>query len=200
MKILLIDNFDSFTYNLFQLVYQTCQKNNIEVENFKVLRNNDSELLSIKDSDYDLIIISPGPGDPNNTGFCKNVLGDFIGKIPFLGICLGHQLIANYLGANIINAKIPMHGKVSKLDHFSEGIFKDIPNQNKVARYHSLIIDPNSLPKEFIITASTNNAEEIMSIESKKIKLYGLQFHPESFLTEYGDKMIYNFLKSNQNI
>ena len=187
MKILLIDNYDSFTYNLYH--YLQSFKCNVDVvRNDKI---NSKEILKRK---YNKIVISPGPGNPDDAGNCLKIVKNLSKKIPILGVCLGHQVIGQVFGSKIINAKKLMHGKTSKIYHSNVGIFKGIKNNLVGTRYHSLIIDRKTLNKDFIITAKTKD-NVIMGIMHKKYNLHGVQFHPESINTKEGMKLIKNFLK-----
>ncbi len=191
MKTLLIDNYDSFTYNLYH--YLLTLKCNVEVErNDKI---NSKEIVKRK---FKKIVISPGPGNPSQAGNCLRIVKTLFRKIPILGVCLGHQIIGQAFGAKIINAKTLMHGKTSKISHKKKGIFMGIKNNLIGTRYHSLIIDSKSLNKDFIITAKTND-NVIMGIMHKKHNLHGVQFHPESINTKEGIKLIKNFLNYKQN-
>tara|TARA_B100002051_G_C16634717_1_gene585247 strand:- start:76 stop:642 length:567 start_codon:yes stop_codon:yes gene_type:complete len=187
MKTLLIDNYDSFTYNLYH--YLLSLKCKVEViRNDKI---NSKEILKEK---FKKIVISPGPGTPNQAGNCLKIVKNVSKKIPILGVCLGHQVIGQAFGAKIINAKKLMHGKTSRISHKKIGIFKGIKNNLIGTRYHSLIIDKKTLNKDFIITAETKD-NIIMGIMHKKYNLHGVQFHPESINTKEGIKLIKNFLK-----
>lgn len=185
--ILMIDNYDSFTYNLVE--YLKMLKREV-----KVYRNDDITIDKIKDLKPDMIVISPGPCTPNEAGISKEIIKKLKGKFPILGICLGHQTIADVFGGKIIKAEFPVHGKVYKITHDNKGIFKDLKNPIKVTRYHSLIVDKSSLPNEFKVTAQTDKGE-IMGIRHTKYLISGLQFHPEAILTEKGLKMLKNFLE-----
>ena len=186
MKTLLIDNYDSFTYNLYH--YLLILKCKVEVvRNDKI---NSREILKRK---YKKIIISPGPGNPNQAGNCLKIVKSISKRIPILGVCLGHQIIGQAFGAKIIKAKKLMHGKTSKISHKKTGIFKGVKNNLIGTRYHSLIIDRKTLNKDFIITAKTKD-DVIMGIMHKKYNLHGVQFHPESISTKEGMKLIRNFL------
>ena len=185
--ILIIDNYDSFTFNLVQYVGEI-------KKNIKVIKNNELTINEIMQLNLSHIIISPGPGNPSNTGICKSVIEKLSHKIPILGICLGHQLIGYLYNAKIVSSKKIMHGKVSIIKHNNKSIlFKNIPLKFNATRYHSLCIENNYDHKEINITARSDS-KEIMSIEHKKYPLYGIQFHPESILTEHGKIMINNFL------
>tara|TARA_Y100000590_G_scaffold439744_1_gene564193 strand:+ start:375 stop:944 length:570 start_codon:yes stop_codon:yes gene_type:complete len=187
MKILLIDNYDSFTYNLYHYISSL----KCEVDVFRNDKINSKEIVKKK---YKKIVISPGPGNPSQAGNCLKIVKNVCKKIPILGVCLGHQIIAQAFGAKIINAKKIMHGKTSKINHNKNGIFKGI-NKNLIGtRYHSLVIDRKTLNNDFIITAETRD-NVIMGIMHKRYNLHGVQFHPESINTTEGMKLIKNFLK-----
>lgn len=182
--ILIIDNYDSFTYNLYQQVESLGKKT-------KVIKNDELSIKAIKKLKPSGIIISPGPGRPKNSGISMKVIEKFHTKIPILGVCLGHQCIAEFFNSKIIHAKHILHGKTSKIHHTNNKLFKGLKNPFTAARYHSLIA--NKIPKNFILTAWTKN-KEIMGIQHKKYPLFGIQFHPESFLTKEGNKLMKNFL------
>ena len=186
MKTLLIDNYDSFTYNLYHYLLSSKCKVDV-IRNDKI---NSKEILKRK---YKKIVISPGPGNPSQAGNCLKIVKNLSKKIPILGVCLGHQIIGQAFGAKIINAKKLMHGKTSKISHKKTGIFKGVKNNLIGTRYHSLIIDRKTLNKDFIITAKTKD-DVIMGIMHKKYNLHGVQFHPESINTKEGMKLIKNFL------
>ncbi len=187
MKTLLIDNYDSFTYNL----YHYLQSLNCNVD---VIRNDKITTQEIIRKNYKKIVISPGPGNPNQAGNCLKIVKDLSKKTPILGVCLGHQVIGQAFGAKIINAKKLMHGKTSKILHNNVGIFKGIKNSLVGTRYHSLIIDQKTLSEDFIITAKTKD-NVIMGIMHKNFNLHGVQFHPESIKTSEGMKLMKNFIK-----
>tara|TARA_B100002052_G_C15786947_1_gene554392 strand:- start:52 stop:618 length:567 start_codon:yes stop_codon:yes gene_type:complete len=187
MKTLLIDNYDSFTYNLYH--YLLSLKCKVEV-----IRNDKINSKEIFKEKFKKIVISPGPGTPDQAGNCLKIVKNVSKKIPILGVCLGHQVIGQAFGAKIINAKKLMHGKTSRISHKKIGIFKGIKNNLIGTRYHSLIIDKKTLNKDFIITAETKD-NIIMGIMHKKYNLHGVQFHPESINTKEGIKLIKNFLK-----
>ncbi len=185
--LVIIDNYDSFTYNLSQYVSELGV-------NVHVFRNDETSLEAIQILNPSHIIISPGPCTPNQSGISLDVINYFAGKVPVLGVCLGHQSIAQVFGGNIIHAREMMHGKTSKIFHNGEGIFKDLPQDFTATRYHSLIIDKNTLPDCLSVSAWSKDSDEIMGIEHKTLALYGVQFHPESILTEHGHAMLKNFL------
>ncbi len=184
--LLMIDNYDSFTYNLVQYFGELG-------ENPSIYRNDKITLEEIKNLRPDKIVISPGPGNPSQAGISVEVIKAFAGKIPILGVCLGHQAIAYALGGKIIPAPRLMHGKTSMIHHDNKTIFKSLPNPFEATRYHSLLVEKKSLPKDLEISAWTKE-NEIMGIRHKKFKLEGVQFHPESILTQYGKKLLANFL------
>lgn len=188
IDILMIDNYDSFTFNLVQYL-------GILGENIKVRRNDRVSIEEIKEMSPSKIVISPGPGKPNQAGMSKKIIEYFYRDIPILGVCLGHQCIAEIFGAGIINSGLVVHGKTSMVYHDCRTIFKGIENPFEAARYHSLIIENNTLPNDFEISAWTKDGI-IMGIRHKKYNLEGVQFHPESFLTDYGLNIINNFIKS----
>ncbi|MBT4699154.1 MAG: aminodeoxychorismate/anthranilate synthase component II [Alphaproteobacteria bacterium] len=186
-KILLIDNYDSFTYNIFH----SLSKFGAKVE---VYRNDKISLKEISKNKFDKIVISPGPGHPNSSGICINLVKHFYKTIPILGICLGHQIIGAAFGGVIKKAKIIMHGKLSKIIHNSSFLFKKIPKNFYATRYHSLIINEKTLNQDFEISAKTED-NIIMAINHKIYHLYGIQFHPESIKTNFGNIIFKNFLK-----
>ncbi|OGX15368.1 MAG: anthranilate/aminodeoxychorismate synthase component II [Omnitrophica WOR_2 bacterium RBG_13_41_10] len=185
--ILMIDNYDSFTYNLVQYFGELGQ-------NIRVFRNDKITLQQIKRLNPDKIVISPGPGRPENAGISCAVIKEFAGKIPILGVCLGHQAIGYVYRGKIIGAKKLMHGKTSRIYHNKQTIFKGIPNPFEATRYHSLIVEKKSLPECLDIIAWTREGE-IMGLKHKKFPLWGVQFHPESILTKKGKDILANFLK-----
>ena len=187
--ILLIDNYDSFSYNLYQLI------GSIEPE-IKVIRNDELSVEEIDKLAPELIVISPGPGRPDDAGVCVSVVRELRGKYPILGICLGHQAICQAFGATVTYAKKMMHGKQSviKTDS-SDAIFQGLPSEITVARYHSLAADPATIPDSLIVTATADDGE-VMAVMSKDSSVHGLQFHPESIMTPDGARMMENLLKS----
>ena len=186
-KILLIDNYDSFTYNIFH----SLSKLGAKVE---VYRNDKISLKEISKNKFDKIVISLGPGHPNSSGICINLVKYFYKTIPILGICLGHQIIGAAFGGVIKKAKIIMHGKLSKIIHNGSFLFKKIPKNFYATRYHSLIINEKTLNQDFEISAKTED-NIIMAINHKIYHLYGIQFHPESIKTNFGNIIFKNFLK-----
>jgi len=226
MKVLIIDNFDSFTYNLYQYIGEVLQKvdssRNFVVD---VMRKNEITVAEIRKRNYNRIVISPGPGSPEKHayfGVCGEVLTELGKEIPVLGVCLGMQGIAYYFGGRVVRAKEPMHGKTSLIKHDGKGVFVGLPQGLEVMRYHSLIVDADLLPDTLEITAVVSNSNqesriknpafakgfgeakqeskmrqekvEIMGLRHKKYPIEGIQFHPESFGTEGGKKMIESFL------
>ncbi|MCK4994191.1 MAG: aminodeoxychorismate/anthranilate synthase component II [Candidatus Omnitrophica bacterium] len=188
--ILVIDNYDSFTYNLVQYFGELKQ-------DVKVLRNDKVSIAGIKKLRPKQIVISPGPCTPKEAGMSVEIILNFYEKIPLLGVCLGHQCLGYAFGANIISSKTLMHGKTSKIFHDRQKIFKGIPNPFKATRYHSLSIEERSMPKTFKITARSDDGE-IMAIEHLHLPVFGVQFHPESILTIEGKNILQNFLKQRK--
>jgi anthranilate synthase component 2 len=190
MKVLIIDNYDSFVYNLYQYIGELGGKP-------IVLRNNEASINKVKKINPDKIIISPGPGTPENKryfGFCSEILMKISPKTSTLGVCLGHQGIIAVFGGKIIQAKKLMHGKTSLIAHDGKGVFKNVKNPFSATRYHSLVGDKNFLPKCLTITAESINDKEIMGVRHKEYPIEGVQFHPESILTFEGKLLIKNFL------
>ena len=184
--ILLIDNYDSFTYNLFQYI-------GTFTSDIQVVRNDKITIQEIRELKPEKIVLSPGAKSPKEAGICMDVVKEFYDSIPILGICLGHQCIGEAFGGVVSYAKELFHGKQSEITHDGQGIFKGINSPVKVARYHSLAVQKESLPECLIVTAETEDGE-IMAVRHKKYPVYGLQFHPESIYTEHGKRMIENFL------
>ncbi len=189
MKILLIDNYDSFTFNLYH--YLSSLKTKVEV-----VRNDKITSKEILKKKYNKIVISPGPGNPNQSGNCINIVKTLYKKIPILGVCLGHQIIGQVFGSKIIGAKKLMHGKTSLIFSKKIGILKNSPIKFEATRYHSLIVEKKSLSKELIITAETKEGL-IMGLMHKKYNIHGVQFHPESIKTPIGLKLLKNFINYN---
>ena len=186
---ILIDNYDSFSYNLYQLVGAI----NPDI---KVIRNDEFTCEEIEAMNPDHIIISPGPGRPSDAGMCEKAVRYFAGKVPILGVCLGHQAICETYGATVTYAKELMHGKQSDVSFDTESLlFKGCPKKAKVARYHSLAADADTMPDCLKITATTDDGE-IMAVEHKEYPIYGVQFHPESIMTPDGKQMLSNFIKA----
>ena len=187
MKIILIDNYDSFTFNLFH--YLSSLKTKVDV-----IRNDKISHKEIIRRKYDKIVISPGPGNPNQSGNCIKIVNSLYKKIPILGVCLGHQIIGQVFGSKIIQAKKLMHGKTSTIISKKIGILKNLPKNFKATRYHSLIIDKKTLSKDLEVTAETKDGL-IMGVMHKKFNIHGVQFHPESIKTSLGLKILKNFIK-----
>jgi anthranilate synthase component 2 len=186
MKILLIDNYDSFTFNLYH--YLSSLKCNVDV-----YRNDKIKIDEIRKKKYKKIVISPGPGNPNQAGSCLKIVKKFYKKIPILGVCLGHQIIGQAFKSKIIIAKKLMHGKTSLIENNGMSVFKGVQKIISATRYHSLIIDSNNLGKDLIITARTKD-KVIMGIMHKKYDVHGVQFHPESIKTPVGMQLLENFI------
>ena len=186
MKILLIDNYDSFTFNLYH--YLSSLKCNVEV-----YRNDKIDIKTIKKKKYEKIVISPGPGRPDQAGRCINIVKHFYKTTPILGVCLGHQVIGEVFNSKIVRAKKIMHGKTSLINHNNKGIFKGIKKMFSATRYHSLVIDKKSFSKELIITAESQD-QVIMGIMHYKYNVHGVQFHPESIKTPVGLQILKNFI------
>ena len=187
MKIILIDNYDSFTFNLYH--YLSSLKVNVDV-----IRNDQISSKEIVKRKYNKIVISPGTGNPNQSGNCLKIVKSLYKKIPILGVCLGHQIIVQVFGSKIIQAKKLMHGKTSKIMSKKIGVLKNLPKTFEATRYHSLIIDKKSLSKDLEITAETRDGL-IMGVQHKKYAVHGVQFHPESIKTKLGIKILKNFIK-----
>lgn len=208
MKVLIIDNYDSFTFNLYQYIGEILIQEGKKFT-LDVVRNNAITLNEIRKRRYNKIVISPGPGDPSDSsyfGVCADVLTKIGKQIPILGVCLGMQGMAHYFGGKVVRARVPMHGKTSIITHDEKGVFRNLPQGLEVMRYHSLVADLQSLPdclevscvtpyKESIEKALKNRKEvEIMGLRHKEYPIEGIQFHPESFATEGGKQMLSNFL------
>lgn len=189
--LLMIDNYDSFTYNLVQYFGEL----QAEVE---VHRNDKISIADIEKLNPDHLVISPGPCTPNEAGISLEAIKHFAGKLPILGVCLGHQSIGQAFGGKIVHANAIMHGKTSMIQHNGEGVFKGIPSPFEATRYHSLVIEKKSLPDCLAVTAWTENEngeiDEIMGVRHKELDVEGVQFHPESILTEHGHTLLKNFL------
>jgi anthranilate synthase component 2 len=185
--ILLIDNYDSFTFNLYQYM-------GIFTQDIKVVRNDEITIDEIKDLNPERIVLSPGPKSPKEAGICMDVVREFYDKVPILGICLGHQCIGEAFGGTVSYAKELYHGKQSKITHDGTGIFEGITSPVNVARYHSLAIREENFPECLEVIARTDDGE-IMAVRRREYPVIGLQFHPESIYTDHGKRMIENFLK-----
>lgn len=187
--ILVIDNYDSFTFNLVQYIRTIG-------EEVLVIRNDQLTLDEIAPLKPDHILISPGPGNPDTAGVCMDVVKKYHQDIPILGVCLGHQIIAQAFGGVVKKAMKPMHGKISQISHDQTSIFQDLPSPLQVTRYHSLVVDEESLPPCLEITAKSKDGE-IMAIRHKQYKIESVQFHPESIMTANGMQMLKNFFKKD---
>jgi anthranilate synthase component 2 len=183
----MLDNYDSFTYNLVQYLGELG-------ENVKTYRNDQISIAEIEALSPDRIMISPGPGTPNQAGISLDVINHFAGKLPLMGVCLGHQCIGQAYGGKVVHAKSIMHGKTSSIEHTNKGVFAGIENPFVVTRYHSLVVERESLPDCLEITAWTQDGE-IMGLRHKQLAVEGVQFHPESILTEHGHALLSNFLQ-----
>ena len=186
--ILMIDNYDSFTYNLVQYFGELKQK-------VEVYRNDALTIAQIRKMNPARIVISPGPGRPEDAGISIDIIKQLGPEIPILGVCLGHQGIGYAFDGKVINAKRLMHGKTSMIKHNGQGIFKGLPNPFEATRYHSLVIDAKHVPECLIVTATTTDDGEIMGVQHKTYPVYGVQFHPESILTKQGMNILRNFLR-----
>lgn len=196
MKVLIIDNYDSLTYNLYQYIGELLEAKKL-IFTLDVFRNNKITINEIRKRKYQKIIISPGPGNPGDKtyfGICGEVLMKIGPKTPILGVCLGMQGIAYYYGGRVIKAKKPMHGKVSSIRHDGKGVFLSLPQNLEVMRYHSLVVNPSNLPDCLEISSRSLESNEIMGLRHKIYPIEGIQFHPESFATEGGKKILTNFL------
>lgn len=196
MRILILDNYDSFTYNLYQLGGEilTAAGSPFVLD---VLRNDEITFEEVKKRQYDKIIISPGPGDSKNRayfGVCADVLTKLGPTTPVLGVCLGMQGMAHYFGGNVLRAETPMHGKTSTIEHDGKGVFAGLPQHLEVMRYHSLIVEKKSVPNDLLVTAIAEDSGEIMGLRHKRFPIEGVQFHPESFATEGGKQILENFI------
>ncbi|MFL0797159.1 MAG: aminodeoxychorismate/anthranilate synthase component II [Cellvibrionaceae bacterium] len=216
MKVYIVDNYDSFTYNLYQFVGEilTAEKSKGTVSDFEIVvkRNDEVTLADIEAANPDRIIISPGPGSPDDEhyfGVCADVIKNLGKTTPLMGVCLGMQGIVHVFGGKVVKAKVPMHGKISPIRHDGEGLFKDMPDYLEIMRYHSLVAEQSNFPECLRLTAvvgdkpeevaiaellSEQGEMEIMGIQHKEFPIYGIQFHPESFATEGGKDLIRNFL------
>ena len=187
--VLMIDNYDSFTYN----VVQYCRELGADL---RVIRNDEMSIEEIKELHPEKIILSPGPATPDEAGVTLDVIREFSDTTPIFGICLGHQSIAQAFGGEVVRAKNMMHGKTSQVKVAQDTpIFQDIPDEFRATRYHSLSVNQNDLPEDIIPTAYSADDQEIMALQIKNKPIYGVQFHPESIMSEYGHEMLDNFLK-----
>lgn len=186
--LLMIDNYDSFTFNLVQYFAELG-------EDVRVHRNDEITLAEIEAMKPDRLVLSPGPCSPAEAGICIEAIRHFAGKLPILGVCLGHQSIGAALGGNIVRAQVQMHGKLDTITTDQQGVFAGLPQQFDIVRYHSLAIERATLPAELIVTA-TSADDEIMGVRHRTLAIEGVQFHPESILSEHGHAMLKNFLES----
>ncbi len=184
--LLMIDNYDSFTFNLVQYLGELGQ-------DVKVIRNDEMTVDEIERLGAERIVLSPGPCTPNEAGVSLDLIGRLAGRVPILGVCLGHQAIGQAFGGRIVHAKTLMHGKVSKIHHEGRGVFAGLPTPYEATRYHSLAIERSSCPSELEVTAWTEDGE-IMGVRHRALPVEGVQFHPESILTEHGHALLRNFL------
>lgn len=191
--ILLIDNYDSFTYNLYQQV-------SMLGKDVKVVRNDELTIAEVEALNPEAIILSPGPGTPDEAGITVDVVKELYTKFPILGICLGHQSIGQAFGSDIVQANNIMHGKLSTVNYEKSGLFAHLDGEVEVMRYHSLIIEPSTLHEDFMVTATSSDDGEIMAIQHKHYPLFGLQFHPESIGTIEGNKMVQAFIEQLQTV
>jgi anthranilate synthase component 2 len=184
--LLMIDNYDSFTFNLVQYFSELGQE-------VRTLRNDEIDVAGMAALDPARIVFSPGPCTPAEAGVCIEAIRHFAGRVPMLGVCLGHQSIGAALGGKIVRAGVPMHGKTSRIEHDGQGVFMALPQNFTVVRYHSLVIERASLPADLLVTATSNDGE-IMGVRHRGLPIEGVQFHPESILSEHGHAMLRNFL------
>jgi anthranilate synthase component II len=191
--VLMIDNYDSFTYNLVQYFGELG-------EDVRVVRNDDMTLPALRRLQPDAIVISPGPCTPNEAGISLEVIENLAGSVPIFGVCLGHQSIGQAFGGKVVRAREIMHGKTSMIHHDGKGVFRDVPNPFEATRYHSLIVEESSLPDCLEVSAWTVHADgardEIMGLRHRTLAVEGVQFHPESILTQHGHDLLRNFLKA----
>jgi len=188
--ILVIDNYDSFTYNIVQYFQQLGHQ-------VDVVRNDQATLSTIEEIAPQYLVISPGPCTPNDAGISLAAIKYFVGKLPILGVCLGHQAIAQVFGGDVVLAHKVMHGKTSLIEHDGKGVFNQLPNPLRVTRYHSLVVEPTTLPECFEVSATVDgeNGQEIMAMRHKTLPIESVQFHPESILTEQGLSLLGNFIE-----
>ena len=185
--LLLIDNYDSFTYNLYQYLSE------LGVSEIEVVRNDQMTVAELEAMKPERVVVSPGPSRPENAGISVEAIKRFAGVVPVLGVCLGHQCLADAFGGRVVHAGEIMHGKTSLINHDGKGVFAGVPDPFEAVRYHSLAIEPDSLPKELEVTARTDNGI-IMGVRHRKYAIEGMQFHPESIVTPAGKQLLQNFL------
>ena len=188
--LLMIDNYDSFTFNLVQYFGELGQ-------DVRVFRNDEITLEGIAELKPDKLVLSPGPCSPAEAGICIAAIRHFAGKLPILGVCLGHQAVGAALGGKVVRAQVQMHGKASSISTDRQGVFHGLPEKFSVIRYHSLAIERASLPRELVVTAASDDGE-IMGVRHRELPMEGVQFHPESILSEHGHAMLKNFLERVQ--
>ncbi len=184
--LLIVDNYDSFTFNLYQMLGGLHPR-------IEVVRNDRITVGEIAAAGFDGIVLSPGPGTPDESGVCLDVLRELEGTLPILGVCLGHQAICQVRGATVVRAALPVHGKPSEVRHDGQGLFAGLPQPFTAGRYHSLVVDPATIPPELMVTASTDDGE-VMAVRHVSNPTVGVQFHPESILTPEGERLLANFL------
>ncbi len=189
--LLLIDNYDSFTYNLYQYLSE------LGVKEIEVVRNDQATVDELDTMNPERVVVSPGPSRPENAGVSVEAIKRFTGKVPILGVCLGHQCLADAFGGKVVHAGEIMHGKTSPINHDGKGVFAGVPDPFEAVRYHSLAIEPDSLPEELEVTAHTDNGI-IMGVRHRKYAIEGMQFHPESIVTEPGKQLLQNFLEMKE--
>lgn len=195
MRLLVIDNYDSFTFNLVHLLgVQKVDERPVELH---VLRNDAADVAAVRDFDADAIVLSPGPCTPKEAGICLDVIQELSMTTPMLGVCLGHQAFGEAFGGNVVRAPMPVHGKLDHIHHHDTGLFEGLPSPLSIVRYHSLVVDRSTLPKNWLVTAETSDGL-IMGMHHETLPLHGVQFHPESIASEYGNQMMSHFLKLAQ--
>src|SRR4051794_40963487 len=188
--ILVVDNYDSFTYNVVQYLAELGSE-------VKVIRNDEIDIAGVQALKPSHIVVSPGPCTPDAAGISLAAIAQFSGRVPIFGVCLGHQAIGQAFGGKVVRAGKVMHGKTSRIQHDEKGVFRDIPNEFVATRYHSLVVQESSLPIHLQITARSEDGE-IMGLRHRTLPVEGVQFHPEALLTEHGHKMLENFIRENQ--
>lgn len=189
MKVLVVDCYDSFTFNLYQLIG--------ELGGEPIVFKSDANLDEIKAADFERVILSPGPGRPESSGVCLDVIREISPNVPTMGVCLGNQAIAVSFGAKVIRATNLMHGKTSEIEHDGSAIYGGVNSPFTATRYHSLVVDDNSLPAELVVTARSMDDKYVMGLRHQKYPIFGVQFHPESILTPDGHRIMENFLYGN---
>ncbi len=186
MTLCLIDNYDSFSYNLYQML-------GVRHPRIEVVRNDRTTVDAVAAAGFDGILLSPGPGRPEDSGVCMDIVRDLSGSVPIFGVCLGYQVICQHFGAAIVRAKVPVHGKASALEHDGRGLFSGLPQGMLVGRYHSLVVDPSTLPAVLEVSSRTQDGT-VMSVRHREHPTLGVQFHPESILSPRGERLLSNFL------